>query len=286
MVMNLEQPISPDAKKVKSFQEEHQLIELRRAIHYGLVRCLSVREIIDKICSIDVENDSIDYIKRLQEFTLSDSDFHYLADAMNALATRSEKANSRLKIKIDRVILRCVRLLPSELAAHFAEPYINHRRKARREWAYTALREKRISPEIAIKLREAFSERGDENALRLIARNPERVTEIGADFLMTNITEPYWRTRIIQALITYDRPKALALSREYPFEFAHAAGRSGDRSVLDSLRALFDANSHNPEFLSIYAYALGKLACREGLELLEGFVNEKWPEELRSKGSP
>jgi hypothetical protein len=134
-----------------------------------------------------MENDSIDYIKRLQECRLSDSDFQYLADAMNALATRSEKANSCLKIKIDRVILRCVRLLPSDLAAHFVEPYINHRRKTRREWAYTALREKKISAATAVTLRETFRERGDENALRLIARNPERVTEIGTDFLMTNI---------------------------------------------------------------------------------------------------
>jgi hypothetical protein len=69
----------------------------------------------------------------------------------------------------------------------------------------------------------------------------------------------------------------LALSQQHLFEFAHAAARSGDSSILPSLRALFDANSHNIEFVSIYAYALGKLSCREGLEILKEFVNETWP---------
>lgn len=274
--MNLEQPVVPDPAKIKDYKQEYALRELRRIVQYGRVRCLSAREVIEKICNIDVESDSIDYIKRLQELTLTDADFQYLESGMNALAARSEGAGSKLKIRIDRTILRCVRLLPSDLAARFAEPYVNHRRKTRRGWAYTALREKQISSTIAARLRETFHQTGDENALRLIVRNPDKVIEVGADFLIANIKERYWRARIIQALITYDRPKALVFARKYPFEFAHAAGRSGDRSVLNALRSLFDANSHDVEFLSIYAYALGKLNCREGLELLEAFVNETW----------
>jgi hypothetical protein len=275
--MNIEQPAAPDSEEFKPLRIEHKLIEVRRAIRYGRARCLSAKEVIDKICALDIEDDSVDYIKRLQELSLTDDDFQYLVNGLNGLATRSEKANSKLKIRIDRTILRCVRLLPSELAARFAEPYIKHRRKARREWAYAALREKHISESAAAELREVFCETGDENALRLIARNPERVTAVGADFLMSNVTERYWRARIMQALITHDRPKALVLSQQYPFEFAHAAGRSGDRSTLNSLRALFDANSHDVEYLSIYAYALGKLSCPEELESLEKFVNEAWP---------
>src|ERR1700729_811328 len=115
--MNLEQPAYPDPRKLEQFKTNHALAELRRAIHYGRVRCLSAQEVTEKICRIEPEDDPIDYIKRLQEFKLTDADFEYLADRLTDLATRSEKANAHLTIRIDRTILRCVRLLPTELAS-------------------------------------------------------------------------------------------------------------------------------------------------------------------------
>jgi len=46
------------------------------------------------------------------------------------------------------------------------------------------------------------------------------------------------------------------------------------------LEPFFYTNSHDVEFLSIYAYALGKLAGREELDRLHKFTAEKWPDLL------
>jgi hypothetical protein len=261
----------------EQIKAEFALRELKRAIGYGCVRCLTVQEIIDRICDPDRNDEGIDYVQRLHELQLTDSDFEHIATAMNGLAERSERAPSKSKARIDRKLLRLVRLLPSELACHFAEPFVDHPRKARREWAYAALRKKQISKTVATKLLQNFSKTADQEALNLIARNPERAVDVDVDLLLANLEERYWRARVIQALITLNRRKALSVSRIYPFEFAHAVGRAGDVSMLEALRVLFLSNSHDAEFLAIYAYALGKLGCRTELDSLDQFIREKWP---------
>lgn len=79
---------------------------------------------------------------------------------------------------------------------------MDHRRKARRGWAYSALRDKRISKIIVGKLLQSFSTYGDQEALHLIARNPEHVAELDSDMILSNIQDRYWRGRVVHALIT------------------------------------------------------------------------------------
>lgn len=249
-----------------------KLGELGRAIQYARLRCLSADEIIDRIARLDEGDDANDYVRRLSEAKLADPELMRLVDAMDSLARRSENAPSRVKTKFDRTLLRLVRLLPSDLGNRFAERFVDHRRKARRQWAYSALRAKQISPSIALKLLEVFKETGDQEALQLIARNPERVPEIGADILLENLDDEYWRARVVEALLVYDRQSALSLSHRYPFEFAHAAGRVEDTSLLGPLTELLDDNRDDLKFLSIYAYALGKLRGKDQLQSLEEFI--------------
>ena len=252
------------------------LAELNRTIQYAYIRCLSVSEIVDRISELIEETDENVYIQRLAEIDLTESDFHSLIDAMNRLAMRSENSPSRLKGKIDHALLRLVRLLPSDIANDFAEPYVNHPRKARRKWAYSALRGKQISQTIAAKLVKVFHETADQEVLLLIARNPERVPEVGAEFLLKNIEEEYWRARVVEAMLIHDRSAGLSLSDHYPFEFAHSVGRVGDKSLIGPLCDLFEANSDNLEFLSIYAYALGKLGAKAELKALEQFIESTY----------
>lgn len=249
-----------------------KLDELARTIQYARIRCLSVNEITDRISKLDEGDDANDYVHRLSEMQLTDSEMEQLVDVMHALAHRSESAHSKLKARLDRTLLRLVRLLPSDHANRFAEPFVNHRRKARRQWAYSALREKQISQSIAVKLLKVFHETGDQEALQLIARNAERVPEIGADVLLENLEDEYWRARVLEALLIHDRQIALALADRYPFEFAHAAGRVEDTTLLSPLCDLFECNQHDVEFLSIYAYALGKLKGQDQLRTLEEFL--------------
>ena len=252
------------------------LAKLGGTIRYAHLRCLTLDDIADRIAALDQDANVSDYVNRVSEFELTGSNLERLVAAMIELAIRSENSPSKLKAKLDRTLLRLVRLLPPNLAISFAEPYVDHRLKARRKWAYSALRQKPISQTIAVKLAKVFQETGDQDALKLIARNPEHVAIIGRDFLLANLDEEYWRARVVEALIHYDRSAALSLSDRYPFELAHAIGRAEDRSLIRPLCDLFETNRHNLEFLSIYAYALGKLGAKAELESLERLIDSTY----------
>ena len=262
--------------EVQDYEKQIRLHQLEKTIEYANIRCLSSVELINKISSLDQDDDPAGYIARLLEMDLNESELSLLESAMTDLARRSERAPSTLKRKLDRILLRLVRMLPSELAAYFAVPYLEHRSKDRRFWAYAALRKKLIPRGVAEKLVDVFRRTGDQEALELIARNAVRVTETDPEFLLASIEEKYWRGRVIEALLIHQRPAALALASRYPFEFAHAAGRVGDRALRRTLRELLRANCDDPDFLSIYAYALGKIGAKRELQTLKKFVSRTW----------
>jgi|SRR6266403_950180 len=259
---------------ILDYSNQIELNQLRRTIRYAGLRCLSPAEMISKILDTTDEDDRSAYISRLLELSLNKPELDLLQGAMTTLVRQSEKAPSGLKRRLDRAVLRLVRMLPSRLATTFAGPYIGHRQKTRREWAYSALRTKRIPRRMARELVRVFRRTGDQEALELIARNPKHVPEVDPEFLLMNIKERYWRGRAMEALLVHKPFVALALAGRYPFEFAHAVGRTGDKAFRDPLCDLLQTNFGDLEFLSIYAYALGKIGASEKLESLKTLIPE------------
>jgi hypothetical protein len=246
--------------------------ELSRTIKFASLRCLSPEDIMSELAKLDEADDQSDYIARLLDLKLNQSELELLELTMEALVQRADNASPKLQRKIHHFLLRLVRALPSNAACRFAEPFVDHRLKTVRERAFSALRNKQISESIVAKLTNVFCTLGDQEALELIARNSEQVPKVGGEFLLTNLKERYWRGRVLEALLRHDRSTALALADRFPFEFVHAVGRTEDRTLLESLRGLFDAHSNSLEFLSIYAYALGKLGAKADLESLKKHV--------------
>ena len=274
-----------DESNIESFKTEIFLDKLGRTVRYAKFRCLSPTEIFDRIAGLDLDPEVTDYVYRISELRLTGSNLEHLLGAMKNLANRSESSSSKVRAKIDRILLRLVRLLPTDIGNNFAEPFVDHRLKSRRRWAYSSLRQKPISKIIAVKLANVFKQHGDQDALKLIARNPKRVTDVGGEFLLANINEEYWRARVVEALLDYDRPTALLIAKRYPFEFDHAVGRSGDDSLVSYLTDLFPANQDDMEFISIYAFALGKLGAIAELESLECFIAVRYPNSQRRQST-
>lgn len=257
------------------------LDNLNKTIDFALRRCLTIAEIIEKLLSPENGHDiDTSYIKLLQEKKLSDTDSDLLKSAINRLELMGEKANKRLKEKINRTIPRILKLLSSHLPISFAQKQLEHRLKSRRKCAYAMLRDQPINDQLAQILAKIYREKGDQEALELIARNPSQVCLVGATFLINNIKNEYWRARVIEALLMHDRSAAYAFSHTYPCEYARAVGRyakdreNKNEELLHSLVSLFQPNSHDEEFVSMYAYALGRLKARHQLLKLQEYVNE------------
>jgi hypothetical protein len=249
--------------------------QLYGTIAYALRRCMTIAELIERLIEFDENIDTAD-VDRLCRMDLSTSDHECITQAIWQLARRGQTATAKLRARIDRTILRLLRLIPAEMAQPIAEQYLGHRLKGRRKWAYSTLRDLPLSEELAHTLANVYRARGDQEALQLIARNPSQVATAGSDFLLENLDDEYWRARVVEGVLLHNRKSGLELAAYYPFEFAHAVGRLEDPSLLEPLCALLHDNCNDPEFLSIYAYALGKLKAKFELRALRAFVDEHY----------
>src|SRR5205085_284820 len=191
------------------------------------------------------ESDDMEaYAYRIGELGLSTSEFEYLVRRMSELARETENAPPQKRSVVDKALLRLVRLLPKEFATRFSAPYLDHPLKTRRKWAYAALRDMPISELDAARVAAVYRKTGDEDLVDFILKSPDCVRLLGADFLLQRFEaedEDYRRGRVLQALLLYDREAALAISRKLPWEFAYAAGRSEDTTLVPAVRSLFKA---------------------------------------------
>jgi hypothetical protein len=126
-------------------------------------------------------------------------------------------------------------------------------------------RECGLSAESGARLLDIFWRTGDQECLKLVARNPLALSSVDARLVLDHVEDAYWRMRVIQAVLTVDVERGKSLGVEYPYEFAWAAGRLKEASVLFDLRQLFASNSSDLRFVSIYAWSLGQLGARQDL---------------------
>lgn len=260
--------------------EDFSFHGLDRTIRFARVRCMPRQELIERVLDVDgLDCDALDaYAFRLTELGLMPREFRFLAASMTEIARKTESASPEVKRVADKALLRLVRLLPVGLADRFAQPYFDHKRKTRRKWAYATLRGKQLSRRTATKLAKVFRETGDTAILGFITRTPECVRLLGARFLLDRLKakdDKHWRGRVLQCLLSYDRDAAIALGPQFPWEFTYAVGRTGDRSLLGAIQPLFKSHSNSGSFLSIYAWALGKIGAENEIDVLERFVQSK-----------
>jgi hypothetical protein len=272
---------SPDADT--TFSQELELFgpDLERTIRFARLRCIPRHEVIERVLTFEnLDYEQLDaYAFRLAELKLTPAELRFIAASMTEVARKTESASPEVKGIVDKALFRLLRLLPTTLANKFARPYLDHKRKGRRRWAYFTLRGERISQRNAGKLAKVFRETKDKAILGSLTRTPECVHLLGARFLLDRLKgkdEAHWRGRVLECLLTYDRSEAIGLASQFPWEFLYAAGRSGDSSLLPIVQSLFKSTSATRDFVSIYAWCLGKLGANEEIDDLERFVREDW----------
>jgi hypothetical protein len=254
------------------------LDNLERTIRFAEIRCVPRETILRQVLDPDEwGKQGVDaLLYRAGELQLTDAELARLVDGMTHLAWKTEDASPEIKHTTEVVILRLMRLLPARLAARFASPYLDHKRKGRRRWAYATLGNKPLTRAQSNRLANVFKRTGDKTILGTITRTPQCVQMIGANYLLDKLSakkDRHWRGRVLQCLLTYDRGFAISLANRYPWEFVYAIGRTEDSSLAPNLADSLKNGPTNQEFLSIYAWALGKVGARSDLQKFKGFVS-------------
>ncbi len=93
----------------------------------------------------------------------------------------------------------------------------------------------------------------------MIGRSPAAVAAVDAAELSALTEDDYWCMRFIEAPLTTKGATGVSFSSLYPYEFAWAVGRNKDVALLPILASLFDNQSKDLDFLSIYVWHWGNL---------------------------
>jgi hypothetical protein len=155
--------------------------------------------------------------------------------------------------------------MPAEIAGPIVEPWLEHKRKFRREIAYQVLRRCGITSEIGVRLVAIFQQTRDQECLRLLARNPTALLAAAPEIVVKLLDEEYWRMRVVQSLLAISIDRGAVLSASYPREFIWAAGRQRDPALLPAMRKLLADRQDDLDFVSLYAWALGQIGARDDL---------------------
>ena len=238
---------------------------INRTIKMSEIRCVPFDDLLARIEHLwdDPQADQIVYRACNEE--LSENQCYALAESIRRLANAVDLLPSEQKPSPDRAIKRILAGMPAEIAAPVAEQWLEHKRKFRREIAYQVLRKCGLTAASGTRLLDVFSRTGDQECLRLLARFPVAVGNMDITPTLEKMDEYYWRMRLVQAALISNKNSAMALADSYPYEFLHAVGRLRDATVLPKLTDLFRTRSHDLQFISLYAWALGQLGAYNAL---------------------
>lgn len=246
--------------------------EIDRTLSLAEVRSLSFDELLNSIEHLSDISNSAEIVFRACEYAPSLNQAYSLAESVRRLAEAVDGLPSRRKPPYDRAIMRILSRLPAEAVWPVVAPWLEHKRKFRREAAYAILRKTGIDETAGLRLLEVFENTGDQMALELIARNPLATRTLDIRQILPLFEDEYWRMRLVEAVLVDDEPRALILAADFPREFTHAVGRQKQKRLVPNLRSLFDLQSENLDFLSIYAWALGQLGALDEIVRLREHI--------------
>jgi len=236
------------------------------------IYCLSFDELISRIERIWEEPFAFDIIYRFYSLKLTKNQTELLYDTILKLSKFYKNLSKKEKNALDRRIKKLSELLPKKYALKLAYEFDTHNRVAIRNIADKFFRLLGVNKQKANALFKKYLDTKDEKYLILIARYPNALKYIDDRIVLENLSEKYWRMRIIEKMIQYNKPKAYKISRKFPFEFIYAVGRLEQQDALPYLQRILRNNKKDLEILSIYIWAVKKLSAKEEIKKLRNII--------------
>ncbi len=235
------------------------MTRLPRSIALAEVGVLPFGELIDRLAGIWTEGDPPLLVDQILKRERTDDQQLALLRVIERLAAEADGLVPRDRHVADRAIYRLLHTLPKPLAGALARRCAESKRSLQRQAAYRFYKAHGVdSSAIGIML-DDYRRRPHQDILEIIARDPQAVAQADPEFLLRELDERYWRTRVFQVLLRSDRHLAESLALQYPTELLWAAGREGDVSTLPLLRRLLVDNNEDPEFVGWCLWAFSKL---------------------------
>lgn len=248
------------------------LQQLEQTIEYAKFRCMPTSELIQKLSEYEAGDFTYNYFGRLNEIELSNDDYSLLIYSVDKLISKYKNLPTKDKTKFENFIRRLIVYLPSHLTHKYFDIFINSTRKTGRKIAYTSICNNLLTKTQINLLFELYLDKKEEEALKAIVYSSVRLELENIIPILEKTDEEYWKARLIENLIINQQEEVSKIYTMYPFEFVHAVGRIGNKKYISMIKELFEKNKNDLEFLSIYAYTLGKLSAKNELDNLSKYI--------------
>ena len=226
-------------------------------------------QLIDRVRRLWEYDDASAILKRIEELDWPREHAEVLAEAVGELATGGDSLKSKDKPRVDRALLRLVRVLPEEVTSGMLFEFVQHPRQPRRKIAWRALKDGPLSKSDAEKLLARAEEIGDSSLAVIVARREDLAAQFDPDRLLALMPDDYWRMRVLEVAVPSHPDCAPAWRDSHPREFLHAVGRIGNPEYLSLIRPLLQTHMEDLDFVSFYIWALGKLGAETDIDELE-----------------
>ena len=272
-VSRTEPMLNPWWMGLRRVQSAVTLAELRCAPTDRLIACLDV------VLDGDFPEAVIDFLQKNPPDDAAARET--IADKLVQLLDASRELRGARARLLDRVLYRLIRLVPPARARPLGIQLLVGRRKVQRRAGYRALHLADIDRQLTETLLAAHAQHGDREALALLARFPNTMTlDESAKVLVALIDAPDTSSsslgaRVIQRMLAVDARFAADLAAEFPVEAAWAIGRTREPSWLPLLRSLYESAHDDPEFVSLYVWAVGVIGSEADLSPVRNLIEAK-----------
>jgi hypothetical protein len=263
---------SPEYKRAEMHR---RLQEFEAAVEMAAIRCLTRQELLQRLRDSLGGPDDGPLLYQLERCDLSSDDLSSVAEIAMSLVN-IQGLPSRARQRIDSRLKRLLRVLPREFSNPIVWQLLESRHKSRRDIGYRVLCRTGLTATQAENLVNRFREIPDQGALELVVRSPDVLQRADTAYILESLDDEYWRARAIEVLLGSDMEVAIHLGSKYPFEMAHAIGRSRNPLFVEFLRDLAAKHRENLEFASICAWAFGHLGASNELSSLTNAVHKRY----------
>ncbi|MGF3113389.1 hypothetical protein [Facklamia sp. P9177] len=271
--------------------QETKIKKIEKDIERAKFNCLTLNELIEllKISSFSIFNHCENILNRIGDYIYlkkyTDIQIEYLISLVERTIKEGEEIPSKYRYKSDSLLKKLLRILPSEISYKYAMSCFKHRRKARREVGFNYFKRNSQCKESINKLLELYRETFDKRILELIARNYKVgfLEPKDLNFVLSEIEEGYWRTRIIEVLIEgVLEENTIKIINQYPYDSTYAMGRLEDDSILPIIIDSFESFASDLESIGLVFWALGKVGAKDEINKLAKMFYQCYPvEEIR-----
>lgn len=251
-------------------------LELPMTLALAEVAALSFDELLQRLERIWTESESKLIIDRLVNMDLDISERAKILVAIQSLDSRSSTLALQHRRLIENSIFRLLRLIPLSISRDYVLECLRHGRATMRRAAYRAYRSNGVDPAALQFLLHQYKCRrkgsSGQEVLQLIARCPEAVDQLNVDYLLEEISEDYWRMRMLENLVSKNKIIPEVLRIKYPIEYIWAIVRSGNRMHLPFIRHFLNKHRNNADYARWCIWAFGRLGSQEDIELSRTIV--------------